>query len=545
MSALKDESGGPSGCPGVFPAMPPALRWMLGVRRHRRLLACVAGTLVVLFGLPVVSASPAAGVPAGGPRVPGLAWQDCGGGFDCATARVPLDYERPGGRTIVLALIRLPAADPARRIGSLFINPGGPGNSGVAAVRESARVDYTEAVRARFDIVGMDPRGVAASSAVRCFASESDRQQFFADYNVLPIDRQELAMAAKKVTELARSCQARAGWLLPHLSTANVARDLDLLRRAVGDRKLSYAGYSYGTYLGATYANLFPDKVRALVLDGVNDAPAYTTGPPSSTPFVRAHAHIGSSETLGQFFTLCAQAGHRCAFADGGDPQIKFGTLAQRLRGNPLFLPDGRRVGYAELVDLTVSSLYRAAEWANLASILQQLYAATNPAAAAAHLLALATPAQAAAYDNTLEALFANVCSETSNPADPFAYADLAARADRRAPYVGAKWTYLSLPCAVWPSKDPERFAGPWQVRTAAPALLLSTRFDPATPHRNAVHMAALVSGSRLVTVEGWGHTALATRSTCADRIVERYLIDQVLPPRGARCQPGIVPFVE
>jgi pimeloyl-ACP methyl ester carboxylesterase len=476
--------------------------------------------------------------------VPQLAWQDCGGGFECATARVPLDYDRPSGRAISLALIRLPASDPARRIGSLFINPGGPGNSGVAAVRESARVDYTDAIRARFDIVGMDPRGVAASSPVRCFASESDRQQFFADYNVLPIDHQELAMAARKVTELARRCQARAGWLLPHLSTANVARDLDLLRQAVGDRKLSYAGYSYGTYLGATYANLFPDKVRALVLDGVNDAPAYTRGPRLSTPFVRAHAPIGSSETLGQFFTLCAQAGPRCAFTDGGDPQIKFGTLAQRLRDNPLLLPDGRRVGYAELVDLTVSSLYRAAEWANLASILQQLYAATNPASAAAHLLALATPQQAATYDNTLEALFANVCSETSNPTNPFAYADLAARADRRAPYVGAKWTYLSLPCAVWPTKDTDRFSGPWQVRTA-PALLLNTRFDPATPHRNAVHMAALLTGSRLVTVEGWGHTALATRSACADGIVEHYLLDRTLPPHGATCQPGIVPFVD
>jgi pimeloyl-ACP methyl ester carboxylesterase len=328
------------------------------------------------------------------------------------------------------------------------------------------------------------------------------------------------------------------GWLLPHVSTANV-----LLRQALGDRTLSYVGYSYGTYLGMTYANLFPGRVRALALDGNTNPPPYAAGPRLSVPFLRVDAHLAASETLGQFFTLCAQAGPRCAFAAGGDPRAKFATLAQRLRDNPLVLPDGQRVGYAQLVDFTLNELYLASGWAAAASILQQLYAATEPTATTAAAHAAVAKATEAPYVNVLEAFIANVCSETRNPTNPFAYGDLATRADRRAPYVGAFWTYLSLPCAVWPARDNDRYTGPWRVRTPNPALVLNNRFDPATGHRNAVRMTELLPGSRLVTVEGWGHTVRETRSACAERILARYIVDLTLPPRGAICQPGIVPF--
>jgi pimeloyl-ACP methyl ester carboxylesterase len=515
--------------------------WVIGLLSRRRLVACLAALAALLTSAPAVAAPSTGGGAA--THVPLLAWKDCGDGFDCATARVPLDYDKSNGTTIELALIRLPATDPARRIGSLFVNPGGPGNSGVEFVRAAARPTYSAGVRARFDIIGMDPRGVAASTPVRCFASDLERQQFFADYNVLPIDRAELVAATDKVTDLARRCQARVGWLLPHLSTANVARDLDLLRRAVGDAKLSYVGYSYGTYLGATYANLFPDKVRVLALDGNTDPPAYTIGPRLSVPFVRANAHLAASETLQQFFTLCEAAGQRCAFADGGAPRTKFATLAQRLRANPLTLPDGLRVGYAELVDGTLQVLYRAADWADGAATLQQLYEATSPSVRSPSAPAAITPSANPPYTNVQEAFFASVCGETRNPDDPFAYAGVAARADLDAPYVGAFWTYISLPCAVWPARDADRYIGPWRVRTAHPALVLNNRYDPATGHRNALRMVELLPGSRLVTVEGWGHTARDTSSACADRILSNYLVDRTLPPRGTTCQPGIVPF--
>jgi pimeloyl-ACP methyl ester carboxylesterase len=510
----------------------------------RRLLRWVVGALVAplaLVGVPPAFASSTSA----GPAVPRLVWIGCGDGFECATARVPLDYDKPTGRTIELALIRLPAAVPALRIGSLFVNPGGPGNSGVEFVRGAAREDYPQAIRDRFDIVGVDPRGVGASTPVRCFTSVSEQNQFFTDYNVLPINRAELVAAASKVTDLARRCQERMGWLLPHLSTANVARDFDLLRQAVGDDQLSYAGYSYGTYLGATYANLFPHKVRALVLDANNDPPGYATGPRLSVPFVRVNAHIASSETLGQFFALCAQAGpSRCAFATGGDPRTKFATLAERLRAKP-FVSDGQRVGYAELVDFTLQNLYRPADWAVGALTLQQLYEATSPAVSAGRVPAFATAQADAPYDNVREALFASVCGETRNPGNPLAYGRVAARADEDAPYVGAFWTYLTLPCSVWPAMDADRYTGPWRVRTAHPALVLNNLYDPATAYRNGVSMVKLLPGSRLVTVHGWGHTVRETHSQCANDIVERYLVDGTLPGRGVTCQAGIVPFAQ
>jgi pimeloyl-ACP methyl ester carboxylesterase len=281
---------------------------------------------------------------------------------------------------IQLALIRLPASDAAHRIGSLFVNPGGPGNSGVQFVRDAARSAYPQGIRARFDIVGMDPRGVAASTPVHCFASGPEQQQFFADYNVLPIDRTELAAAVAKVTD-GRSLPGTSGLATSHLSTANVGGMMRKLREAVGDRKLNYIGYSYGTYLGATYANLFPDNVRALALDGNTLPPDYPVGPRHSVPFVRVNSPIAASETLEQFFALCAKAGTRCAFADGGNPGSKFATLARRLRANALRLPDGQRVGYAELVDFTLQKLYHASDWAGLADTLQQLYVVTSPGA--------------------------------------------------------------------------------------------------------------------------------------------------------------------
>ena len=497
-----------------------------------------ATATLIVAALALLLAPAAAAAAASGRPAPRLAWEDCGDGFECATARVPLDYDRPAGRTIELALTRLPATDRARRIGALFVNPGGPGNSAVEYVRATG---FPADVRARFDIVGMDPRGVGASTPVRCFADADAQQAFFADYNVLPVGRAELAAAARKAADFGARCQARAGWLLPHLSTANVARDLDLMRAAVGDRALSYVGYSYGTYLGATYANLFPGKVRVLALDANTDARTYAGGPRDTVPFGRVNAPLASGETLDQFFSLCAAAGPRCAFTAEGNPRTAYSTLVQRLRANPFPLPDGSHVGYAELVDFTLSGLYNPAGWAAAAATLQQLYEATSGGGGAKTAMTTAGPTDG--YVNVREALFASVCGETRNPTNPFAYADIAARADRQAPYVGAFWTYLTLPCAAWPAHDADRYTGPWRVRTANPALVLNTRYDPATRLGNAVRMTDLLPGSRLVTVEGWGHTARDTHSPCADAILTRYLVDRALPARDTTCQPGVVPF--
>jgi pimeloyl-ACP methyl ester carboxylesterase len=495
-----------------------------------------------LIGSPV--AGPAAGQTRH-TRPPTLEWAECGDGFQCAEASVPLDYDRPQGKKITLALIRLPATDPGRRIGSLFPNPGGPGGSGVQFVRQAARLIYGPETLARFDIVGVDPRGVGGSTPVRCFTSPDHEAAFEADYPIFPVTRQEQRLTARKSVELARRCWALSGWLLPHLSTANVARDLDALRQAVGDKRLTYVGYSYGTFLGATYANLFPSRVRALVLDAVVDPTRYPAGDNAPLPFLRIGSERSASRALNEFFRQCALAGpQRCPFAAGGSPASKFAELAARLRAQPFELPPPEgplTIGYAELVTISFQLLYSPV-WSDLGVLLGQLYEATTPAAAA-HALARAGIAEAPGLAATDESQVASLCADTDTPHDPRAWWSIARRADRRAPYVGSLLTYISQqPCATWPTRDLDRYLGPWDARTSAPPLVLGTRFDPVTPYEDSVKLTRIMPGSRLLTLDGYGHTTLLA-STCTATAVERYLLDQVLPKPRTVCPPDFQPF--
>ncbi len=472
--------------------------------------------------------------------VPRLQWRNCEGGFECATARVPLDYDRPRGRTIRLALLRLPASEPSRRIGSLFINPGGPGAAAIGFVRNLGKTLYSPAVRARFDIVAMDPRGIGQSTPVRCFDTIEQSVEAGTLLRTAPDDRRQFRQRAAAARDFARRCARRNGDLLRHLSTANVARDLDLLRRAVGDRRLTYDGISYGTYLGATYAAMFPGKVRALVLDGNFDAPAYRAG--WRTPFLRSHGAEAGWRTLREFFRLCAAAGPtRCAFAAGGDPKKKFARLVARVRREPITLPNGDRVEYGSLILTTLVGLYVASEWSARAQFLQDLYTA-RPTRTAPRPRA-STPTPAASYDNQQDGQQASVCSETTNRHQPSRYRRIAKRADRTSPYAGTWLTWWTFGCTYWTARDADRFTGSFRTRTAYPALVLNNRYDPITPISNARTMARLIVGSRVVISSGYGHTTLFNSSPCMTDHRERYLIDRTLPPRGATCKAGVIPF--
>ncbi len=533
---------------------------MSHLRTRRVYTRLVGGALVAVLVSATVAAGPtaaarvpaaptAAVAPAAAPAqrgvdlapVPRLRWRDCGNGFECTTARVPLDYDRPRGRTIRLALLRLPASDPARRIGSLFINPGGPGAAAVGFVRNLGKSLHSPAVRARFDIIGMDPRGIGQSTPVRCFDTTEQSVQAGTVLRSAPSDRRQFRQRVAAARDFARRCAQRNGDLLRHVSTANVARDLDLLRRAVGDRRLTYDGISYGTYLGATYAAMFPGNVRALVLDGNFDPPAYRAG--GRTPFLRSNGAEGGWATLRQFFRLCAAAGPaRCAFAAGGDPERKFAELVERVRRQPITLPDGDVVEYGSLVLTTLVGLYVANEWAARAQFLQDLYTAP-PAPAAQRQLSSSPPASGAAYDNTQDGQLANLCSETSNPRQPRRYPRIAQRADRNAPYAGTWLTWWTFGCTFWTARDADRFTGSFRARTAYPALVLSNRYDPITPPRNARTVARLIVGSRVVIASGYGHTTLYNSGPCITGHRERYLIHRTLPPPGATCEAGVIPF--
>ena len=504
--------------------------------RRTVLTAVVAGLLASLLAAPAETA--ASPVPAS-PPVPWLDWAACGDGLECTTARVPLDYDRPSGPTITLALIRLPASDPGRRIGSIFLNPGGPGKSGVDAVRQGGRSLFSAEVRARFDLVGLDPRGIGASTPLRCFNTLDQALGVLPPFP-FPVTAAEERLWVDADRTFARACAGRGGPILDHMATADVARDLDLLRQAVGDRQLTYAGLSYGAYLGATYANLFPAKVRALVLDGVPDPIAWATGRGDQAAtwplFNRVGSAEGASATLGEFFRLCDQGGPACAFSQG-DPRRRYQALARRLVANPVQTPDGP-VGYADLVYATLLALQDPAAWPELAQRLQQLDSLTRQPTAAATRLGTSQPD----YSNVLEGPAGVACSDSDNPDQVGAWQRAADAAERTAPYFGRYWTWFSSICQPWPGHDPDRYTGPWTAQTVNPVLVVGNRFDPATPYQGAVSLARILPRSRLLTLNGWGHTSEG-KSSCIDAHTARYLLTTQVPQPGTVRQPDLVPF--
>src|SRR3954469_15256417 len=395
-------------------------------------------------------------------------------------------------------------------------------------------------MRARFDIVGFDPRGVAHSSPIRCFPSNDAKARFFADVPLFPITRQDEVAFIAKTAVLGAICVRHNAVIMQHMSTANVARDMDLLRQAVGDQKLTFDGASYGSYLGNVYANLFPGKVRALVMDSIVEPVNWATGRGNgfSVPvYNREGSDQGSYATMRQFLSLCDAAGPRCAFS-AGNPTTKWQRLLARARRQPML--------YAQIVSFTVEALSDPPEsWTALAENLQQLYTAGTAGSAVSArpetLAPAAAPAQSG-YDNKDEAFLAITCTDTNNPRNPFRWPAVATARDHRFGPFGSFWAYLSEPCATWPARDRDRYTGPYNHATSAPILIIGTRYDPASPYRNAVAVAHQLPRSRLLTLNGWGHVALG-KSRCIAGYIDRYLLAGALPPPATTCQPDQLPF--
>jgi pimeloyl-ACP methyl ester carboxylesterase len=275
-----------------------------------------------------------------------IAWGECdppGEGLQCARIRVPLDWDRPKGRTIKLALIRHLASKPDERIGTLFINPGGPGDTGVGLLQgDPEGIDAFGG--GRFDVVSWDPRGTNASTKTVCFRSDAAQSRFWAG-DAYPMTRAQAKRFMPHAAELARRCGKVSGWLLPHISTADTARDLDHLRALMGEEKLTYIGLSYGSYLGETYANMFPDRVRAIVLDGIVDPVRYSKSAEARV----AMWSDAADDVFGRFLSLCGGAGpERCALAGGGrSPAERWQRLRARLKRGPIPAPTANLHGVA------------------------------------------------------------------------------------------------------------------------------------------------------------------------------------------------------
>jgi pimeloyl-ACP methyl ester carboxylesterase len=509
-------------------------------------------TILILFGLCLGLGGE---VVLAAPVIPKIAWSPCYreyGPFECGTVQVPLDYSRPNGAAISIALIRLPAGDSVNKIGSLFLNPGGPGGSGVDFALFVAPYIYTPEVRARFDIVGFDPRGISRSTALRCFGNAKQWGGYFTEFS-FPISLEEASTWEAADRFLDSACDQRGSKIIDHMSTANVARDLDLLRQAVGDEMLTYAGYSYGTFLGVTYANLFPDKVRALVVDGVLDPVAWTTGTPGeeNLPFsTRLRSDVGAMDSLKEFFRLCDTYPENCPFAP--DAEARFAALAANLRTAPLLitLPDGTtfKFIYQDLIGNALGAMYNSFSWPSFAEFLAAIESIATPSSLGQKLNAfwnevgLITKRGFPNYYNAIEGFPAVACGDSDNPSNYTAWWDAAVQAEADYGYFGPLWTYASSICAEWPGGKEGRYTGPFNTWTVNSVLVVGSKYDPATRYQGALTVHDLLPNSQLLTVEGWAHCAFFL-SYEADAAVGEYLVNLTLPPDGNLFFQDWVPF--
>ena len=474
---------------------------------------------------PSGKARSAAATPSPAIATPGsVAWTDCGGGFQCGSVTVPLDYAHPIAGTIDIALNRYPATDRANRIGSLLINPGGPGVSGVDWVRDSAFAFAS--LNRRFDLIGFDPRGVGKSSPVRCL--DAPAQDAFNALDSVLDDPAEKQAAIQADQDYAAACAQRSANVLPFVDTASAARDMDLIRAALGDAKLSYLGFSYGTYLGQMYAHLFPTRVRALSLDAVVD-PAI-----SFNDLILAQM-VGFEQNLRAFLADCTArktASPPCAWAQSGDPYAKLIALMQRLDTIPM--PVGNRLLTRGLAMTGV--LWRAyyqPTWPILERELAQIDRGNG-----ALMLASADDYNGrnadGTYTNELDANNAINCLDHPAPTDIAAYDRLAQDFAQASPFFGPAFLYSNLPCAYWKVK-PTGHPGPLTAYGAPPILLVGGTNDPATPYAWAKSVHQQIAGSILLTRIGNGHVSYFA-SACIQQAENAYLFDLTLPVDGATC---------
>jgi pimeloyl-ACP methyl ester carboxylesterase len=466
----------------------------------------------------------------------------------CAIQQVPVDHSRPRGDSTGIIMMKRPANDPAKKIGSLFINPGGPGGAGLIYSAYGSSF-FTPEILDKFDLIGFDPRGVGRSAPLRCFRTQEEADAVNVGWYALPISKDEIASSLRQSKAYTDYCGINAGPLLNHMSTEAVARDLDIMREAVGDKQLTYVGFSYGTLLGATYANIFPQRSRAIVIDGNVDPQLRLT---NGSEYDRQRAR-GFEIALDAMLKRCDAVGvAKCAFA--GDARKKFDDLRESLRKAPTTLPDGKTVTLTELVGTTSSSLYSPSSFKGLTAWLQSIHAAQHPGA-----LSVQSVVDAPKLNNNGGRADVRPLPDTPYTADDSYYAVNCtdkpfARTTRTWAATAAKWEKESptfgryqaasdaLTCPTWPTRNPDRWIGPWNRKTPNPVVVIGNYYDPATQYLFAQRMAKELGNARLISVDAFGHCILGD-SAGADAAVTRYLVDLTAPAQGAVYQPNSQPF--
>jgi pimeloyl-ACP methyl ester carboxylesterase len=490
--------------------------------RAVRIVACVAVAAAVAAMLdPLATAS---ATTTARETTSSIEWRACGDSFRCGTLAVPLDYGNPAGGTIDLAVVERQARDPQARIGSLVVNPGGPGAPGVDYLKSVADSLPGE-LRDRFDLVGFDPRGVGESSPIEC---RTNIDPLF-DARFSPVTAADRAGLVAAFRALVDACSRDNAALLPHVSTVDGARDLDRLRAALGDRRLTYVGQSYGTYLGTMYATLFPDRVRALVLDGAID-------PADDGAAVVLSQARGFTRALDEFLIDCSQR-RSCAFHHHGRTGPAYDALRARAARSPLaaLRSGGRTLNETRFDAAVAEALYAGrAGWVGLAQALSDADHGN-----AATLLGYAdnfTGREAGGGGHqALDAFWAISCLDGPIVGNLDAAARLEARARDVAPRFGAFLVNFSLACSMWPV-PPVTVPGRLDAAGAPPLLVIGTTDDPVTPLVAAQSLARELQHGVLLVAKGVQHAAFAVGNACVDRTVTRYLVDRKVPSRGTHC---------
>ncbi|WP_246259363.1 alpha/beta hydrolase [Streptomyces typhae] len=511
-----------------------------------------------------------------------LRWRECGvPGFECATMKAPLHYDKPDAGDVKLAVSRKRATGKPRggeaeragakgesaarerraadtrgvadakggpgrgagrdreagggRLGSLLVNPGGPGGSAIGYLQAYAALGYPEAVRARYDMVAIDPRGVARSEPVTCM--DDRRMDTYTQTDITPDDRRETDRLATTYKRFAKGCEQRSGKVLGHVSTVESARDMDILRAALGDERLTYVGASYGTFLGATYAGLFPDRVGRLVLDGAMD--------PSLTSREMNRDQTEGFETAFQSFARDCVRERDCPLgrksaADAGNRLKKFFATLDR---TPVPAGDtgpgggGRELGEALATTGVIAAMYDEAAWPELRDALTSAMKDKDGSA----LLALSDSYYERDGDGKYSNLmFANAAVNCLDLPPSFSSPDEVRKSlpdfEKASPVFGEGLAWSALNCTYWPVKatgKPQRI----EAKGAAPIIVTGTTRDPATPYRWAQALASQLSSGRLLTYEGDGHTAYGRGSDCVDETINTYLLEGRAPKTDKRCK--------
>ncbi|MGN6444259.1 alpha/beta hydrolase [Amnibacterium sp.] len=451
-----------------------------------------------------------------------VVWRDCSGGFRCATVQAPVDWAHPGGARISLALIMRPAS--GSRIGTLFTNPGGPGVSGVDFLRSAADSFYDQDLLDHYDLVAWDPRGVGASAPVDCYGTRQLDRFLFSDPNLPEGSARLRADVVGDAVAFGKACLAKTGGLLEHVGTADTVQDLDMLRAALGESKLDYFGFSYGTYIGALYADRYGSRVGRMVLDGAVD--------PSISTFQESLANTKAfGAALKDYLASCLRTS-TCPFAgtDVAGAVDRIAKLLLQLRASPITATDGRDVNSAVLRTAIDASLYDESSWPTLSQAIAALLRGRPDAVQ--QLADDYVERGAKGYSgNLFEAIYAVNCLDKPVTTDPATLAQQGKQLDAADPLRAADNTNdLGDPvCGHWPVPV-EGSVHRITAAGAPPIVVLGTTGDPATPYAWAQSLAGQLPGGVLLSLRGEGHTAYRNGVACINDRVDRFFVSGALP---------------